>query len=230
MRFVTKTAVVFLILAAFAPLAVSQSSLDEGPIVRRQLLYRSDRFEVNPAIGHTLNDTYRRALFLDVGANYHLTNTFSLGVNVGWGALQYNSGLLSDIETTNPSAARALNFAETTLLSDFHLGYVPYYGKFNFLEATTVNFDLHLVAGLAAALLSSDSPDLEGFKFGPSIGAGLRFFLDGDKALTIDIVDHMYSTATVQRGDARVEESFSHNVMVRIGMSFFVTGELRVSR
>ena len=211
--------------------AFAQSrSLEEGPIVRRQLLYRSNRLEIMPALAHTLNDHYRRTLFLDVAANYHLTNTFSLGLNAGWGALNYNTNIMDEIEATNPSVARELDYAETTLLFNFHLGYVPYYGKFNFLEATTVNFDLHLIGGLAAALLSSDSPSLEGFKFGPAIGAGLRFFIDGDKAITIEIVDHMFSAADVQRGDERVEESFTHNVLVSIGVSFFVTGELRVSR
>ncbi len=231
MKMIIRVSIVLLVCVAFQATGFAQSrSLEEGPIVRRQLLYRSDRIEVMPSLAHTLNDPYRRTLFLDVGANYHLTNTFSLGLNAGWGALKYNSNILDEVEATNPSVARTLGFAETTLLFNFHVGWVPYYGRFNFLEATTVNFDLHLIGGLAAALLTSDSPSLEGFKFGPAFGAGLRFFLNGDTALTINIVDHMFSSAEVQRGEQRPEEEFSHNILLSVGVSFFVTGELRVSR
>ena len=44
--------------------------MEEGPVVRRQLLYRSSRLEVTPALAHSLNDPYRRTLFLDVSLNY----------------------------------------------------------------------------------------------------------------------------------------------------------------
>lgn len=219
------------LVSGLASSAVAQErSLDEGPIVRRQLLYRSDRLELAPSIGHTLNDPYLRHLFVNLGINYHLTNTFSLGLTAGWGGIQYNSNILDEIEATQPSIARDLDFAETTLLANFHLGWVPYYGKFNFLSETTVNFDLHLIGGIAGALLSSDSDDLSGFKFGPAIGVGMRFFFDGDMALNLELVDHMYSFAEVQREGAPPEEEFTHTVMFTLGVSFFVTGDLRVSR
>ena len=218
------------LLTMTAPEVCAQSrSLEEGPIVRRQLLYRSNRFELTPSLAHTLNDSYRRAAFLNLGTNYHLTNDFSLGLHAGWG-LSYNTNILSEIEATSPSVARELAFAETTLLMNFHLGWVPYYGKFNFLDTTTVNFDLHLLGGLGAALVTSESDDLSGFKFGPAIGIGMRFFFDGDTALTLEVIDHMYSQADAQRSGERVEESFGHTVLVSVGISFFVTGDLRVSR
>jgi outer membrane beta-barrel protein len=218
-------------LALAAPAFAQTRSLEEGPIVRRQLLYRSDRLELNPALGHTLNDPYRRTLFLDVAANYHLTNTFSLGINVAWGALHYNTGLLDEIERVNPQRARELRFAETTLLTNFHLGYVPFYGKFNFLDLGSVDWDFHLIGGIGGALLSSRQPsDLEGFKFGPAFGGGFRFFWSGDMALSINVIDYMFSTAAVARHGQSPEEEFTHNVLVSIGVSFFVTGNLRVSR
>lgn len=219
-----------LLLGLTAPAFAQTRSLEEGPIVRRQLLYRSDRLEVQPALGHTLNDPYRRTLFLDVAANYHLTNTFSLGLDLGWGAIHYNSSLLDEIEAANPARARELGFAETTLLTNFHLGYVPFYGKFNFLDVGTVNWDFHLIGGVGGALISSDSPDLEGFKFGPAFGGGFRFFWSGDMALAFNLVDYMFSTSDVSREADPPTDQFSHNVLLTIGVSFFVTGELRVSR
>ena len=78
--------------------------------------------------------------------------------------------------------------------------------------------------------MSSDSTDLEGFKFGPMFGVGMRFFVNGDTAITFDVVDHMVSFSDVARPGVPSEESFSHIVMISIGASFFVTGELHVSR
>lgn len=218
------------VLFALEPAAQAQRSLEEGPIVRRQLLFRSNRIEVAPALGHTLNDPYRRTLYLNVAGNYHLTNEFSLGLNLGWGALHYNTNLLDEIESANPAVSRSLDFAEPILLGHFHLAYVPFYGKFNLLEETTINYDFHLIGGVCGALMSSDSPDLEGFKFGPAIGAGMRFFINGDTAIFLEIVDHMFSYSDVARPGVRTEDGFSHTFMLSIGVSFFVTGELRVSR
>ena len=219
-----------LIITCVAPAWAQSRSLDEGPIVRRQLLYRSDRLEVATSLGHSLTGTYQRTAFLASALNYHLTNTFSMGLNAAWGALRYNTQLMDEIESTTPSIARTLSVAETVLYTDFHLGYVPYYGKFNFLERKTVNFDFHLVAGAAGDLVLSDSDQLSGFKFGPSFGAGMRFFINGDTAINVEVTDHIYSMADVQRESQRVEERFTHQVMLSVGASFFVTGELHTSR
>lgn len=213
-----------------ANVAAQTRSIEEGPIVRRQLLYRSSRLEVMPALGLTLNDPYRHTMMLTAAANYHLTNTFSLGVNVSWGWLNYNTNLTDDIETVDPAAARLIDFSDLTLLTDFHLGYVPFYGKFNFLEAGTVNWDFHLVAGAGGGLITSDNSDLEGFKFAPMFGGGFRFFINGDTALTIDALDYMFESADIAIRGEEPETSFSHHVLINIGVSFFVTGDLRVSR
>jgi hypothetical protein len=49
-------------------------------------------------------------------------------------------------------------------------------------------------------------------------------------SLNLELVDHMYSFAEVQREGAPPEEEFTHTVMFTLGVSFFVTGDLRVSR
>lgn len=205
-------------------------SLEEGPVVRRQLLYRSSRLEVTPSLGHSLNDPYRRTLFLDAALNYHLTNIFSLGLNLAWGALSYNTNILDEIEATNPGRARELQAADPTLLTNFHVGWVPLYGKFNFLQLTTVNYDLHIIAGLAGAFLTSDDAEAQGFNIGGVWGAGMRFFFSGDMALTLDITDYMYSAPVVTREGQPAHDEFRHQFIFSVGVAFFVTGELRVSR
>ncbi len=219
-----------LILGSVGDAFAQTRSLEEGPVVRRQLLYRSSRVEVSPALAHSLNDPYRRTLFLNVGLNYHLTNVFSLGINLAWGALSYNTNILDEIEATDPARARQLSPAEPTLYTDFHVGWVPLYGKFNFLRLGTVNYDLHLMGGLAGALLSSDNPDIAGFNIGGVWGIGWRFFFSGSMAISFDFVDYMYTAAEVSRDGEPVSESFSNHFLISIGVSFFVTGDLRVSR
>ncbi|MCA9563252.1 MAG: outer membrane beta-barrel domain-containing protein [Myxococcales bacterium] len=231
MKHVKSLIIVFVLSLAVTPVAMAQSrSLEEGPIVRRQLLFRSARLELTPMLQHSLNDTYQRTLFLGLGVNYHLTNAFSIGLTAGWGALSYDTGLADNIAASNPAVNRRLNFAENTLLTNIHIGFVPFYGKFNFLRASTINWDFHLIVGAAGALVSADSPDIEGFKFGPAFGAGFRFYVNGDTALSLDVTDHMYSVADIQRDGTRADEQFSHTVLFSLGVSFFVTGDLRVSR
>lgn len=81
----------FTVLAA--DVAAQSRSLQSGPVVRRQLLYRSDRLELAPSIGTTIAPVYQRTLFLSVAARYHLTNAFSLGVNANLGGLNLNTSI-----------------------------------------------------------------------------------------------------------------------------------------
>lgn len=58
-------------------------SLQEGPSVRRQLLFRSARFELAPSVGTSFGTSYQRSVIIGATARYHLTNAFSAGLNLG---------------------------------------------------------------------------------------------------------------------------------------------------
>lgn len=231
------TAPVALLAAIFSLLVVSEAyaqrntSLDEGPIVRRKLLFRSSRFEAGVRLGASVGDSYKRNLLAGLDLNYYLTNEFGLGVTASYGALQLDTDLLEQINASG-SGGDDISYASTMMLFDAHLSYVPIYGKFSILKSTIINYDIHLIGGFGGALIQSEGPGdkLAGFKPAPVFGGGVRIFLSDSIALVVDVRDYLYSAADLQEGDADPVTEFRNNVVTNLGVSFFFPGEVKVSR
>ena len=66
--------------------------------MRRQLLYRSDRVELTPAIGMGIGSVYRRTAYGGLSVRYHLNNNVALG-RIQLGALHFNTSIANDFET-----------------------------------------------------------------------------------------------------------------------------------
>lgn len=231
-----------LILTVFTADVVAQSrSFQSGPVVRRQLLFRSDRVEVSPTLGSAIAPVYQRTIFLSVAARYHLTNAFSLGVNANLGALSLDTSVARNYEGIRDDIAGPrrpeLEYATPLLLTDFHLSYVPLHGKVNLFGDNILHWDMYLTAGVGGALIRSDADDLSGFEFGPAIGVGLRSFIQDHLAITVLFQDYLYSSADAQEfccgagaEPVQVEERFRNHVVGSVGVSFFFPSEVRVSR
>lgn len=214
------------------PEAAAQSrSLDEGPVVRRVLLYRSDRFEIGGSpIALTLGDMYQRNPMLQVVADYHLTNYLSLGINAGFSPFMIKTSTARNFESSNPLRARNVDFARPTLLSDIHLGVVPFSGKLNQSNRGVIPFDFHILAGFGMAMIKSDNDDLSGMRVGPTFAVGLRFFVTDSLAIWTRLQDYIYpSLDAAMRGNI-VEEKWQHTLLFSIGVSTFSPSSLRVSR
>jgi outer membrane beta-barrel protein len=228
-------------IALFNADAEAQSrSLQSGPVVRRQLLFRSDRLEVSPMIASSIAPVYQRTIFLTVAGRYHLTNAFSLGLNANVGGLNLNTSVARNYEDSIveiPGSRRpSLEYATPLLLTDFHLSFVPLHGKVNLFN-NILHWDFYLTAGVGGALISSDSDDLSGFEFGPAIGVGLRTFVSDKFAVNVLFQDYLYSSADAQeiccgpRGEPReVNDRFRSHVVGGAGVSIFFPSDVRVSR
>lgn len=235
-RRIATVAVAALVLCGMAAEAAAEkrNSLDEGPSVRRKQLYRSDRFELMPSVGFTINDAYKRNILVGAEANFHLTNEFGIGVTGQYGAVALNSDLLDQIESTiDPDVTKELAYGTTMLLVDAHLSYVPLFGKFSVFR-TTIDYDLHLLAGFGGALIASagdgEGGDLEGFNPGPMFGGGARFFFADSIAFTLDVKDYIYTTADVQERGNEPTSELRDNWMMSIGISIFFPGKVAISR
>lgn len=225
-----------LAMAGAAEAQVKRASLEEGAPVRRKLLYRSSRFELMPAFGMTLNDTFKRNMMVGVDANYYLTNEFGLGASGAFGAVALNTDLLDQIQgTVDAETNNQLSYATTTLLADLHVSYVPIFGKFA-LGRTIIDYDIHLIGGFGGALVAAEQgsaapdPSFTGFKPGAVLGGGARIFFGDSVAVTLDLKDYLYSAVDVQEGEAQPESEFRDNLLVMLGVSFFFPGEVPVSR
>ncbi len=233
-------AVTFTGLLAVPMVAVAErrASLEEGPIVRRKLLFRSSRFELAPRIGSTLNDAYKRNLMVGVDANYHLTNHFSLGVGFGYGVLASNTDLLDQVNgSVDPEISNGLRYATTQILFDAHVSYVPLFGKISILDSSVLDYDLSLDLGFGGALITAvadgdaqGSDLLSGFKPAPVIGLGFRVFVSDSIAINLAVKDYIYSIADVQEEGVEPNTELRNNVAIGVGASFFFPTDVKVSR
>jgi len=243
--FVLVVSTVFVTHAVVAPsTSVAQSrSFAEGPVVRRQLLYRSSRLELTPALGVAFGRTYQREIFVGVTGRYHLTNAFAAGVNVQFAGLVMDTSVARNFADSNPQAGRQLYYGQQTLLTDAHVSYTPIAGKFSLFD-NTMHFDIHISVGVGGALVSDEglgniTTDLPGFRFGPALSVGMRTFVTDGVAINLRLTDYMYNSSEAQTivtgvdgrlGAGPRDNRFGHNFIGMIGASIFLPSEVRVSR
>lgn len=219
--------------------AQDEAVTDEGPIVRRKVLYRSTRVEFSPMAGMTLNDAFRRNIIAGAGIQYHLTNEFGIGVSGGYGLLHPETDLSQNItatlEASSPGTLDNISYSEIQWLVDFTLSYVPIFGKFSFFKSTTIPYDLHLNGGLTlvneqgvAARDGEVDAELEGLRPGGVIGGGVRLFLSDMFSLNIDLRTLFISRATVSSGSANAE--LKPTMYGTLGVGIFLPGTVKISR
>lgn len=230
-----------LVFGAVAVLGADQAqaqrrvSLDEGPVVRRKLLFRSSRFEVMPQVGFTMNDAYKRNVLGGVDLNYYLTNEFGIGVTLAYGGLQLDTDLLEQVDSTLDDAVKnELSYAVITAMADAHLSYVPIFGKFSIFR-NDINYDIHLLGGFGVALIDADGPNAGAAQFtgvapAPVVGGGGRLFINDSIAATLTLKNYIYSAADSQSGDVTPESELRSNYLLSLGVSIFFPGEVAVSR
>lgn len=217
-----------------------ETARETGPIVRHKLLYRSTRFELTPALGMTLNDAFLRNSMVGVQAAYHLTNEFGIAFNAGFSPFQLKTDLYNNVEAElQDQAAGQLeqtSFSYIQWLAGLEVQYVPIFGKFSLAQSLIMNYDLHLILGIAAvgqnatsAVESQDpDPQLSGISPSPVIGLGFRLFTSDALSISVQARDYLYSRAVVSRGTADAE--LRNNILVSVGASFFFPGEVKISR
>lgn len=227
---------------SFSDSAEAQTrSLQEGPVVRRQLLYRSARFEIAPALGASIGPVYQRDLLLSVTARYHINNSLAVGLNAAGGLLTLNTSIANNYEEADPVGSRDLYYSRQLALVDLHLAYSLFTGKMSLMSRSLSYLDLYIAAGGGGAFVGADSAaeDLGGFRFGPAFTVGLRVFITDQIAMNLRFTDYLYSGADAQRvvrgsnGLAvaqPIDERFRSHFMGALGVSIFFPGEVRVSR
>lgn len=229
---------------AFTPTMVmaqkTEANVSGGDMVRRKLLYRSTRFEVAPQIGFTIADSYRRNMLVGASALYHLTNEFSIGATGNFGVVQFGTDLSDNLEQTlevrNPAALAEVSYSYIQWQADLGLQYVPIFGKFTILKSTTLNYDIHMGAGVTVvgeaveAAIDGGAEDdaISGTKPGGLLQFGARLYLSDMLSLNFEMKNLFYSRADISRGT--VDSSFRNRVVLAVGLGFFLPGEVKISR
>ena len=214
------------------------ASLEEGPIVRQQLLHRASRFELAPMATFTLNDTYVRNGIAGVSASYFLNNSFGVGASAGVGLLQRDTNLRGNLELEfSDDEQDDTSYSHVGFLVDAGLIFVPAFGKFSMMNSLFSHYDFHLMGGMGFVSQSAEtasgngSPDseLEGLQPAPMFGAGLRFFTSDRMSLNFQLRNYLnFNQAEISRGDADPRLGLMSTFSV--GLGFYFPGDVHISR
>ncbi|MFU8805081.1 MAG: outer membrane beta-barrel domain-containing protein [Bradymonadaceae bacterium] len=218
----------------------SDSAFESGPIVRRQLLHRSSRLEIQPLAAFTMNDSFIRNTLFGANVNYHLNNVFALGFTGAYGALHSDTSLRRNVEAElqaqRPGHLNSLSYAQIDWAADIGLSYVPIFGKFSIMNRMITHYDFHFMGGLAiigeSGVSASGTGEIdavqEGVRAGGMLGLGMRLFLTDMISLNYDVRSYIYQRAEVSRGQASPQ--LGPTMVMSLGVAIFLPGAVKISR
>lgn len=219
------------------PIDEELASLERGPIVRRQLLHRSGRLELQPMMGFSVNDAYIRNGVPALSVSYYLNNVFGLSAGFGFGALQLDTSLRSNLaQTINEERMANVSYSKVNWIAEAGLVSVPVFGKFSLLNSVFSHYDFHLMGGVAlmsegaVAALEGGLVDegLNSMRPSLMLGAGLRFFMG--KMFSLNLQARNYLTTRAEISDGSATPQFGNTVMLSVGVGIFLPGEVKIAR
>jgi len=210
--------------AAFGSALAENPLLEGSPPTMNESPILKGRHLVAPSFGVTIGDPYSRNLMAGLTYRYHITSWFGLGLDL-WAGGAVKTALTEDIERelSRPDAPFKLSTTSLTALANLSLEFVPLSGKAMLFSDTLVHWDLHLMGGVGAAIVSGDDRIDDSVSLAPVFGVGMRFFFDRWLSLGFDLRDYLVNRAVSSRKDGSVPgSSFGHNWLfgVSVGFSF----------
>lgn len=205
-------------------------SLEDGPQIRRKLLHRSSRFELQVGVGALFGNAYQTPLHGNLAMRYFLSDAISVGLDLNGSPFAIDRRVLKDVKAKDPSIAQQFEVGKTPFIGSFQLTYSPIIGKVNLFGKTTTYFDAHIIAGIGVAKQVGDAPALNDFYVAPTIGMGLRIFLTDSISLDLRIVDYIYKDVEAYRQGTSVDKKWRNHVMGTVGVGFFFPRGVYVSK
>jgi outer membrane beta-barrel protein len=200
--------------------------LEDGDAVRKRLLLREGRFSVAPSIGFTLNDAFSRTALFGAALRYNFSDTVALGGSYHFG-MAFDSALAEEIAAKRPGKVAQAGFSSVSQIVSAELGYTPLFGKLALFNRLAFNYDIQAIIGGGLSLLDGDG-DLGSAAPMLVLGVSARAYLKNGMAFTMQIRDHIYSSAlnavvplTGEPGSAPVAETeFRSNFALLLGVEF----------
>lgn len=235
------------LLTFFAPQLVlaedneGKSSLEEGAPVRRLLLLRSGRFEIQPMASFSLNDPFVRNIGFGAALSYHFNNSLGLGADFAFAPVHLDTDETKTVQQAgySPRVRDALSVSQLSMAGDIGIVYVPIFGKFS-VFGWSANYDLHLFGGAGVLLMEGRcavegsactiNSNLDGAKFAGALGVGTRIYFNNYLALNLELRDFLTSFAEYGRTVNEDNSEFQNFFMANIGLSIFLPFDVYVSR
>lgn len=194
-----------------------KSPLAGQPAVRNRKLLTRQRLEITPSFESTLNADYRHTFSGGLKAEYHMTDSLSLGVLGLFGA-SLNTGLTSRvIDSLDDDAPEAPEPSKTQFEQHLnsmpvhgagYLSFKPFYGKLSAFGSLFMSYSIYASGGLSVAVLETDCCDFptnagdgdprsdpplnEGTRLGLYAGVGAQFFFNDFFALDLHVRDYYF--------------------------------------
>lgn len=222
------------------------TSLEEGAPVRRLLLLRSGRFELQPQTSFSLIDPFVRNIAFGAGAAYYFTNSLGVGTNFVYSPVHIDTDEVEAVASDGFSqrVKEQLSVSQMTMAFDLGIIYVPLFGKFS-VFGWILNYDLHLFGGAGGLIMEArcadESPEagiascevnenLEGIKFAGALGIGTRVYFNNWLALNLEFRDYLGSFAEYARSESGDPSKFGQMFLGTVGLSFFFPLDVYISR
>ena len=197
-RAVSRAVILSCAVALTAPLAARadvkegvMKRLEESDAVRRRKVMRDGRFEAALSLGSTLGDTYNRALPVGLMGHMYLSDSFALGVNAFYG-INLETSIVERIKASRPTRFASSAFSGVGFGASLEATFVPAFGKLSLLGVMNSVYDMSLIAGAGVIQVSGDEP-FGGIAPAPVIGVGMRFFVNDNIAIAVQLRDYIYS-------------------------------------
>lgn len=202
-------------------------------VVPRKRFLKAMRFELAPFTGMSVNDNLIRHYVFGVDLNFFLSNVFSIGLQGNYYiksfteqqsllGLQYNR-----IPTMNRYLyGGALNF-----------GYVPFYGKFAWLNKSILHWEIYASAGIGVTQTEiipriPGNSTFSNLSLTPNAAIGGRFFLFDWLTINYAVRDYLIidkfeplnreaneSAASLK---AKADGAMVHNIMFYVGAGIYL--------
>ena len=131
-----------------------------APAVRRMRLYRTGRIQLEPNFSFTLQDEFKRTLYVGLHAGYYFMDWLGIGVWGAYGVAGLNTGLTDEVVRAGVTTDRNRlslptneNFdsqvGEQVWAAALQLEFIPLRGKLAMFQKLFVDTDLYMFLGVA---------------------------------------------------------------------------------
>jgi len=226
-------------LVALAPVAARGSAADafENKVkpVSGQLYRKAGKLELTiPAGVVSLNDAFFTKYMAGAKLTYHLSESWSLGVNgsIGTSSATGSTSICSvNTDPNNPACKPAVNAQLNQVPGDIkwiaggEVGFSPLYGKLNLFGEKALHFDLSLLVGadlvsyrdvLGATQANAGATPGTVSTPGGHVGIGARLFFARFMALRLELRDVFYKVSALPTGNLQTQ------LLAEAGLSFFI--------
>ena len=190
--------------------STASAAISSSLAVSRKTFLKAGRFELQPNIMMTVNDSFFRSFALSGRLAWHLNDSFALEVGGGYipGFLVQK---LDPVDQLREGLALINADNKPFAIVDVGLTFSPLYGKVAFLGDSIINFDGFLSAGVGAAFDNG----VDVVHPAMNVGVGARIFIFRWLVLRGDIRDYVYP-------QDKADISTLQNLMfVSVGIGFY---------